>query len=748
MANKMRMPISIPEFTIKDRESYSAGDSIRSPLSGPTDAFRFSLLIFPSGTEVSRTDRNQLRSFRPLSAFVEATPPQAMKDYSPENAGYEGWKCMNVRYSIMVRSQTARNSDLKFDDTFDFSEQQADRGWHDLFKNETHPRTYTRTSSTGEDEVVLAAEVWVPWAEQQRAAQFGLSKAFVSLDFAEEPKFATFRLAEGSLFFDQRLLISRSEYFRNMLASNHAQDWRESRTGQIDLRKEEKATCKSMSAILRFILTDSFSFEDLETAQMVRALADQFCLFSLVAKVDLELLSRLTTENVLELLEMTLDSGNQLEDACWKMLEADGELLEKQAEELEAMIAKNPKLGRKLVLFGLGSSMARLLSAVLLLTSGRAELPSLCESEVASLVQKPRSGTDVQACQGFKCERGHPAFGARPKRKAHKASALQTLQSDSDYAFEINEDGVWNTYFLPGATIIDKRTVNYGINDKYYLMAKDTTDYSNAANFHKVALAGKTIITTVNLNGAGCGCNVNFFLVNMPASSPGQYGDYYCDANCVGGNCCAEFDINEMNTHALQVTNHNCFNPPSHSTCDGNGDPLLKFLPGEFGPGSSNTIDTDYVFNFSLQAQENINPSDSTQNYLEVYARLWQNGKTVTKSMGGIGSPLNVQWENLADGMVLVIDYWQSGDLTWLDGASCTAPESCSGNHADLSNMTLITNALETSGNCPEQEAANLCNDIDASSDDASEHWCKCACASTRFVPRCLWSGYSPAWAV
>lgn len=43
-----------------------------------------------------------------------------------------------------------------------------------------------------------------------------------------------------------------------------------------------------------------------------------------------------------------------------------------------------------------GSSMARLLSAVLLLTSGRAELPSLCESEVASLVQKPRSGTDVQ----------------------------------------------------------------------------------------------------------------------------------------------------------------------------------------------------------------------------------------------------------------------------------------------------------------------------------------------------------------
>ena len=47
----------------------------------------------------------------------------------------------------------------------------------------------------------------------------------------------------------------------------------------------------------------------------------------LQCQVDLELLSRLTTENVLELLEMTLDSGNQLEDACWKMLEANGVML-------------------------------------------------------------------------------------------------------------------------------------------------------------------------------------------------------------------------------------------------------------------------------------------------------------------------------------------------------------------------------------------------------------------------------------
>ena len=32
----------------------------------------------------------------------------------------------------------------------------------------------------------------------------------------------------------------------------------------------------------------------------------------------------------------------------------------------------------------------------------------------------------------------------------------------------------------------------------------------------------------------------------------------------------------------------------------------------------------------------------------QVFARLWQDGKTVMKSMGGVGSPLNQQWGSLA----------------------------------------------------------------------------------------------------
>eukprot|EP00913_Durusdinium_trenchii_P031576 g29568.t1 len=44
-------------------------------------------------------------------------------------------------------------------------------------------------------------------------------------------------------------------------------------------------------------------------------------------------------------------------------------------------------------------------------------------------------------------------------------------------------------------------TVQYGVNDKYYLMKSDTTDYANPANFEMVKLAGKTMVTTIDLHG-------------------------------------------------------------------------------------------------------------------------------------------------------------------------------------------------------------------------------------------------------
>ena len=64
--------------------------------------------------------------------------------------------------------------------------------------------------------------------------------------------------------------------------------------------------------------------------------------------------------------------------------------------------------------------------------------------------------------------------------------------------------------------------------------------------------------------------------------------------------------------------------------------------------------------------------------------------KTVHKSFGGVGSPLNSHWGhsaaiepiwcgmcggNLASGMALVVDYWESRHLNWLDGVGCGGGE-------------------------------------------------------------------------
>merc|ERR1711920_667996 len=84
---------------------------------------------------------------------------------------------------------------------------------------------------------------------------------------------------------------------------------------------------------------------------------------------------------------------------------------------------------------------------------------------------------------------------------------------------QINEDGVWNTYYLPGATTLDGgKTVKYTPPYRFYLMKYPTTDYSNADNFYMPPFAGKTFSVDIDFkkNGPSCGCNLNFYLVDKP----------------------------------------------------------------------------------------------------------------------------------------------------------------------------------------------------------------------------------------
>merc|ERR1719210_1788685 len=260
-------------------------------------------------------------------------------------------------------------------------------------------------------------------------------------------------------------------------------------------------------------------------------------------------------------------------------------------------------------------------------------------------------------------------------------------------ALMINEDGVWNTYFLPGATTIDGgRTVKYTPPYRFYLMKSPTTDYSNKDNFFMPIFPGKTFSVDIDFkrDGPGCGCNLNFYLVSMPWPTAGKDNDYYCDAQCFPGmGCCAEFDMNEGNMDVQQITNHACtrdYNCHPNWQCNKWGDPEVKTHTSDFGPGDGYTINSRKPFTFSQTFD--VNGDDFT-----FTTTMSQEGRQVVQRMGPGSRQLNAMLTEIRKGMVFVTGYWFARDMNWMDGELCgNGPEHCNMNPAFISNWRLTSN--------------------------------------------------------
>jgi hypothetical protein len=258
---------------------------------------------------------------------------------------------------------------------------------------------------------------------------------------------------------------------------------------------------------------------------------------------------------------------------------------------------------------------------------------------------------------------------------------------------KINEDGVVNTYYLPGATTInDATTVKFTPPYRFYLMKTPTTDYSNADNFYKPMFPGKTFSVDVDFggNGASCGCNLNFYLVDMPVAAAGQDHDHYCDAQCFPGlGCCSEFDMNEGNNMVQQVTNHACthdYGGHPDWACHKWGDPEVKTQASQFGPGAQHTIDSSKPFTFSQRF-------DVAGGDFTFTTTISQEGREVVMRMGPGSAQLNAMLRVIQRGMAFVTGYWFAQDMNWMDGEECgSGPEHCNMNPAYISNWRLTTN--------------------------------------------------------
>ena len=206
-------------------------------------------------------------------------------------------------------------------------------------------------------------------------------------------------------------------------------------------------------------------------------------------------------------------------------------------------------------------------------------------------------------------------------------------------------------------------------------------------------LSGKTLSFSVDLSGVGCGCNAAFYLVSMAQNrNASACHDYYCDANSVCGEACAELDLMEANRVAWVST--------VHVADDANGEgfgqahytlqPSHRLQPSDdakracaYGPSDTCTIDTRKRFMVSIDFSPPTEPFEYSVTLSQGSSRSAKAAGisyTAPPQKGHVASAAqaNTQLRRaLDDGMVLVASYWAGGSraaMGWLD-SQCSSEE-------------------------------------------------------------------------
>ena len=213
-----------------------------SALRGPQHSFQFRLKVYPAGTPNANNS---------LSVFIELVPPLHL--------AHTLWECLDVCYCITVSYTSGGRKTVHKQDCFSFTKAKIDRGWHDMVSR----AEIQEESDWRQNALFICGKVWLPY--------FSAAIDMKPVDFATEPKCITFRLGDGStLFFDQRILTIRSEYFSKMFAET---PWQESITQEVDLTCDPHADRTTMSAVLHYLMTGQvMPFADLDALLSLRRL--------------------------------------------------------------------------------------------------------------------------------------------------------------------------------------------------------------------------------------------------------------------------------------------------------------------------------------------------------------------------------------------------------------------------------------------------------------------------------------------
>jgi len=254
---------------------------------------------------------------------------------------------------------------------------------------------------------------------------------------------------------------------------------------------------------------------------------------------------------------------------------------------------------------------------------------------------------------------------------AEQEQAVRKASCPGDFAFQ----GLGNVSLVPtgwGSNVTVAQVRGSGVRtvlgSRAYFASTCTAGAYDNNQYLALDLRGKTLKYTTDMSEAGCGCNAALYLTSMRQNKrPSDCGDYYCDANSVCGESCAEIDIQEGNRFSWHSTLHGSTDHTGLGRGYGGGGPGWSgprdWNAAEFGP-KGKCVDTDAPFEVSVSF-----PLDGQGKLTAMDVTLSQDGHDCPLhiSIGGYSAMAELD-AALSAGMTPIVSYWSSDEMLWMDG--------------------------------------------------------------------------------
>jgi len=190
-----------------------------------------------------------------------------------------------------------------------------------------------------------------------------------------------------------------------------------------------------------------------------------------------------------------------------------------------------------------------------------------------------------------------------------------------------------------------------------------------------IRFLGRTIRYSIDLRGAGCGCNAQLHLVPMKRSerNKSRCHDFFCGPaqSHICGETCAVIRLQDANRFSWSTSLHLGDDPIGVSVGYGGGqrrNGRREWSQFDYGPGSK-CIDTSWPFDVQISF-----PTDDQGVLAAVEVILSQSGRSCNLTT----RIEKYRWQNrnamvslssmLDKGLTPVISYWSSPHMEWLDG--------------------------------------------------------------------------------